>query len=205
MWAGHAGAAPEERTRTQAAPSGLTLLPSSQSSSPSSSPPCAGEAKWGGKGRGSSIPTAGEPTALQGDTVVSSPPAPAKPHGKPEAGWLSPPLSWTKLGSAGRHHQDSPLTQRHPPAVAAAPRPSGGGCGQIFGGEGSHHRSRGGENGLRLFGFYQPLLDQAAIEFLNVCVHTLPIRLAHPDHVLHVQQLRTVCVRPGGRERGASQ
>lgn len=59
----------------------------------------------------------------------------------------------------------------------------------------------GGDNGLRLFGFYQPLLDQAAIEFLNVCVHTLPIWLAHPDHVLHVQQLWTVRVLPGCRER----
>ena len=32
-----------------------------------------------------------------------------------------------------------------------------------------------------LLGFDQAFLHQAAVELLDVCVHTLPVRLFHPD------------------------
>lgn len=145
----------------------------------------------------------------KGDRVPASPDPHGCSSGRPEASWPPLPLSCPQFGPAGQNHQHSSLAHLLPPAsspaTAATPWPLSQvvpvGHGKVFGGEGSHHRSQGGENGLRLFGFYQPLLDQAAIEFLNVCVHTLPIWLAHPDHVLHVQQLRTVRVLPEGRER----
>lgn len=43
-----------------------------------------------------------------------------------------------------------------------------------------------------VFGFNQALCHQAPVELLQVRVHTLPIRLAHLHHVVHIEQLRTV-------------
>lgn len=66
----------------------------------------------------------------------------------------------------------------------------------------------GPQQGLGLFGFYQPLLDQTAVELLDVRVHALPVGLSKPHHVLCVQELRAVRMGPGegrgpGRGRGA--
>lgn len=167
-------------------------------------------------------PAAGEaspptPAATLPSTATISPPTPQGYSESREEGYLpsTPLLARGPRLCPKKCHQNSTLAHQHPPSSppAAAPRallpstwPScrtrAGGCGGVVNLTARFSPSLpGGENGLRLFGFYQPLLDQAAIEFLNVCVHTLPIRLAHPDHVLHVQQLRTVCVLPGGRER----
>lgn len=121
-----------------------------------------------------------------------------------------PATSTPLLATAWPRWPTPPGLAPHPPASPSLFPSHGGrspakrrwwGVGRYLEGKVLTIAPRGGENGLRLFGFYQPLLDQAAIEFLNVCVHTLPIWLAHPDHVLHVQQLRTVRVLPGGRER----
>lgn len=61
----------------------------------------------------------------------------------------------------------------------------------------------GPEQGLGLFGFYQPLLDQTAVELLDVRVHALPVRLSKPHHVLCIQELRAVRMGPGeGRGPG---
>lgn len=157
------------------------------------------------------------PAATLPSTATISPPTPQGYSESREEGYLpsTPLLARGPRLCPKKCHQNSTLAHQHPPSSppAAAPRallpstwPScrtrAGGCGGVVNLTARFSPSLpGGENGLRLFGFYQPLLDQAAIEFLNVCVHTLPIRLAHPDHVLHVQQLRTVCVLPGGRER----
>lgn len=55
-----------------------------------------------------------------------------------------------------------------------------------------HQHPWGPEQGLGLFGFYQPLLDQTAVELLDVRVHALPVRLSKPHHVLCIQELRAV-------------
>lgn len=58
----------------------------------------------------------------------------------------------------------------------------------------SHHRfsfSWGATLG-GIFGFNQALRHQAPVELLQVRVHTLPIRLAHLHHVVHIQQLGAV-------------
>lgn len=67
-----------------------------------------------------------------------------------------------------------------------------------------HHFSPWGpKQGLGLFGFYQPLLDQTAVELLDVRVHALPVRLSKPHHVLCIQELRAVRMGPGeGRGPG---
>lgn len=50
-----------------------------------------------------------------------------------------------------------------------------------------------------LFGFDQTLLHQAAVKLLDVRVHTLPVRLLHPDQVFSIQQRRAACQPPGDR------
>lgn len=59
----------------------------------------------------------------------------------------------------------------------------------------SWRRSMGSVLGATLggvFGFNQALRHQAPVELLQVRIHTLPIRLAHLHHVVHIQQLGTV-------------
>lgn len=55
-----------------------------------------------------------------------------------------------------------------------------------------------------VFGFNQALGHQAPVELLQVRVHTLPIWLTHPHHVLYVQQLGTVSQLPAPAPRRGS-
>lgn len=53
-----------------------------------------------------------------------------------------------------------------------------------------------------LLGFDQAFLHQAAVELLDVGVHTLPVGLAHADQVVGVQQGGTAGQPPADRQIG---